>query len=361
MVPLCVYHKADLDGVCSAAIVKHFVPECELHGMDYGDEFPWDRVMPTVGVSDPASVGEYPRTVCMVDFSLGLDDMTRLAEAAELVWIDHHKTAIEALCVPGGPRFKYYNCRSSYAACELTWESLRHSVDEAIPEAVRLLGAYDSWRKDDPDWDTKIMPFQYGMRSIPGIYAPKCPAWENHCWLPSGERTQLSNVFQTQCLGAAVLSFQQQQNRKVAEAGAFEARLALPDPYKQPIVVEDKEGNHSVVHPGPRYRLEGGKCERISDAVLPVYRCVCLNTPIYNSQAFDSVWDPGKHDVMVAFAKVVVKSQVYRGDLGGQVRWKVSLYSVKPEVDCGEIAKAFGGGGHKGAAGFMCDWLPWEN
>ena len=46
MKPICFYHKADLDGVCSAAIVKHFVPECELYGIDYGDEFPWALVRP---------------------------------------------------------------------------------------------------------------------------------------------------------------------------------------------------------------------------------------------------------------------------------------------------------------------------
>lgn len=27
---------------------------------------------------------------------------------------------------------------------------------------------------------------------------------------------------------------------------------------------------------------------------------------------------------------------------------------------CGAIAKALGGGGHKGAAGFVCDDLPWN-
>lgn len=36
MNPICFYHKADLDGVCSAAIVKHFVPECE--------QLPWVKL-----------------------------------------------------------------------------------------------------------------------------------------------------------------------------------------------------------------------------------------------------------------------------------------------------------------------------
>jgi len=39
-------------------------------------------------------------------------------------------------------------------------------------------------------------------------------------------------------------------------------------------------------------------------------------------------------------------------------RFTVSLYSEDPDVDCAEIAKTFGGGGHHGAAGFVCSQLP---
>jgi len=38
----------------------------------------------------------------------------------------------------------------------------------------------------------------------------------------------------------------------------------------------------------------------------------------------------------------------------------VSLYSEKPEVDCADICKQHGGGGHKGAAGFQCQELPFK-
>ena len=37
--------------------------------------------------------------------------------------------------------------------------------------------------------------------------------------------------------------------------------------------------------------------------------------------------------------------------------WNFSLYNDNGEVDCSQIAKQFGGGGHKGAAGFR---LPTE-
>lgn len=34
-------------------------------------------------------------------------------------------------------------------------------------------------------------------------------------------------------------------------------------------------------------------------------------------------------------------------------KWHVSLYNDNGEVDCSKIAKTYGGGGHKGAAGFL--------
>lgn len=40
-------------------------------------------------------------------------------------------------------------------------------------------------------------------------------------------------------------------------------------------------------------------------------------------------------------------------------RFTVSLYSIKG-VDVSEICKKYGGGGHSGAAGFVCDQLPWR-
>ena len=91
---ICFFHRADFDGVCSAAIVKKFVPDCELYGIDYGDEFPWDKVsmcqVAMVGAAEPEK-----RQVYMVDFSLKPDDMKRLAACCDLVWIDHHKVCVD--------------------------------------------------------------------------------------------------------------------------------------------------------------------------------------------------------------------------------------------------------------------------
>ena len=58
-----------------------------------------------------------------------------------------------------------------------------------------------------------------------------------------------------------------------------------------------------------------------------------------NSLMFDSIYDPTKHKLMVGY------------EHDGQ-KWTVSLYTTHDDVDCSEIAKSMGGGGHAKAAGF---------
>lgn len=117
MKPLILWHRADFDGVCSAAIAKKFVPDAELFGIDYGDEFPWDKVSPRLGEMettpggaarpDPERPGialvqdpglRWPiekRAVYLLDFSLPPEDMKKLAACCDLVWIDHHKVCLD--------------------------------------------------------------------------------------------------------------------------------------------------------------------------------------------------------------------------------------------------------------------------
>ena len=75
---------------------------------------------------------------------------------------------------------------------------------------------------------------------------------------------------------------------------------------------------------------------------------LAVNKGLANSQLFDSVWDIEKYPIAIAF--------VWCGD-----KWTVSLYTtVETEIDVSEIAKSYGGGGHKCAAGFQCKELPFR-
>jgi oligoribonuclease NrnB/cAMP/cGMP phosphodiesterase (DHH superfamily) len=375
MNPICFYHKADLDGVCSAAIVKHFVPECELYGIDYGDEFPWDLVRPGPEAdTDPLWMHLFKpengykcgdnwetltvkkRTVYMVDISLPYEGMVRLAEVSNLTWLDHHKTALEA---NEGLRARGMR-DTTRAACELAWvwmslfpdpEKMPDSYtfeefDGDLPEAVRLLGRYDVWDKDHPEWESRILPFQYGMRTFKWSYDPNSTSWGT---LFAANSAVTEFVARVVAHGESILRYQAEVNRKACEAGAHEFVWTMPDPELQPRTETDKDGNTVLIQPtGMKFKVVDGKCKRVPNNVMPSFRVLACNTIVFNSNFFDGFFDPEKHDVMCAYSR--------RSD----GKWKVSLYTTKDEIDCGAIAKHFGGGGHKGAAGFVCTKLPWD-
>ena len=81
-------------------------------------------------------------------------------------------------------------------------------------------------------------------------------------------------------------------------------------------------------------------CRRAFVAEIMGYKAICLNMPDVSSLTFESVYDPAVHDLMIGFTV-------------GTSHCGYSLRSDK--IDCSEIARAFGGGGHKGAAGFAIE------
>ena len=144
----CWYHSADLDGKCAGAIVKFVHPEAVLYPIDYGAMFPYDEV-------------DEDDLVYMVDFCLQpFDDMIKLAESVEkLVWIDHHKSNIEAFIeqIPKGREVFSANTRLGIGACQLVWEYLL--PQRKVPYAIQLVA-----QADVNDWeDPNALPFKYAL------------------------------------------------------------------------------------------------------------------------------------------------------------------------------------------------------
>ena len=290
----CFYHSADLDGKCSAAIVRRKYPDIELIGIDYGQPFPWDDITPD-------------EAVIMVDFSLQpFGDMVRLSRVARLCWIDHHKSALDEAKVAGwlsdrtlheaatgkeaADLFVPGIRRDGIGACAQTWEYLYPG--EEMPRAVHLLAEYDVWNHSDPD----CLPFQYGSR----LYdlKPENGMWEVLLMEPSQTQEGLVDD------GKIILEYQSQQNKGHARTLCFDAEL----------------GDLKVL---------------------------AANAGPTNSQFFDSLWDREKYHAMCLFQ--------WRPKGG---KWTVSLYSDRDDVDVSEACKVRGGGGHKGAAGFQCAEVP---
>ena len=80
------------------------------------------------------------------------------------------------------------------------------------------------------------------------------------------------------------------------------------------------------------------------EKIFEGHKAIVINRGSTNSQMFNSVWDESKYDIMITF--------VYKGN-----KYTVSLYTTKANIDVSEIAKKYGGGGHKQAAGFQCKEL----
>lgn len=225
----CFFHSADLDGHCSGAIVLSELPDCEMIPINYGDPFPWDRIEP----------GE---EVLMVDFSLQpFADMLRLNELATLVWIDHHKTAMDDAEAAGvhidGIR------REGLGACALVWEWFR--LTEPVPYGVRLLAEYDVWQHDDPN----CLALQYGLR-LENTW-PESDIWRRVLT----HRPELADII---LRGGIALQADEKTNQIYADSCAYETIF---------------EGLH----------------------------CVALNRLCCNSRAFDSVVDPALHDAMLTW------------------------------------------------------------
>jgi oligoribonuclease NrnB/cAMP/cGMP phosphodiesterase (DHH superfamily) len=275
-----IYHSRDLDGWTSAAILQHYLggkTNLSLIGYDYGQPF---------------SVKSLPEgePVIMIDVSMPMDIMREISERSSnrFMWIDHHISAINEY--KQHKPFLNAMLDTSIAACELAWKYCY--LDKQLPFAVLLLGQYDTWRNSDYEkWNELILPFQFGMRM--------------HCNSPE--------TFDTTLL-----------------EDSDDSTLLIRDVIREGKIVlkyQDQVNEHS--------------CKRAFEIEFEGLRAICINAGGIGSDAFKSVYNEAKHDIMLTFA--------YGGGF-----WTVSLYTTKKDtVNCSVLAKKYGGGGHVAAAGFQ--------
>jgi oligoribonuclease NrnB/cAMP/cGMP phosphodiesterase (DHH superfamily) len=86
---------------------------------------------------------------------------------------------------------------------------------------------------------------------------------------------------------------------------------------------------------------EEGIMENAFETIIDGYKALAINHNRLNNRSIYTA----QYDIFLTFHRI-------------RNQWRVSLYSEK--IDVGLLAKKFGGGGHKGAAGFICQELPFE-
>ena len=233
----------------------------------------------------------------------------------DLIWIDHHKSAIEKYGSTGlHDRIPGYRI-DGVAACRLAWQWFdyeakgldghRNQLDPNLPTkeeftdrkvseplAVRLAGEYDIWDKRDERADV----FQFGLRSVD----VGADFWEA--------------LLQTDGVGEKAVT-------ELLENGYLLQRY--------------QQRNDAGIM-GRSFQVEW---EGLKFLVLNVTRC--------NSLTFASKDVPETgHDALMGF-------------YSDGKKWNVSLYHAKhrTELDLSQIAVRYGGGGHRGACGFQLDDL----
>lgn len=239
---ICLFHNSDLDGQCSGALIKMMYPECEMYGINYGEEFPWDEV-----------AGHYDK-IFVVDFCLQpFEDMVKLQRSSgyKVVWIDHHKSTIEAheKWNSENDELKIDGIRKvGIGACKLVFDYIKKEAEVkkyTIPTFISLLAEYDVWDHSNP----MTLPFQYGMRL-------QNTSPENvDFWFSLFDVEQVNRIAED---GSIILKYEQIENEKYIKSTYFETEF------------------------------EG-------------FRCICTNKMLTNSKVFDSVWDSSKYDVMLTF------------------------------------------------------------
>lgn len=210
---ICFYHN-DNDGHASGAVVRKYYEDCcrgkydvanrrqylplKMFEINYGMPIPWKEITRN-------------ERVVIVDFSFEPDDVERLLSLTEdVVWIDHHETALVEL-----EEFDLWGLRRiGTAACELAWEFF--FKDEPTPPAIQLVGDYDVWKFDYGD---KTICFKYGM-DIYNFDPGTKEGWDRWIWLFSNNEYTTDYYIQQ---GLPIKKYTEAHNEKYLNSLGFYA------------------------------------------------------------------------------------------------------------------------------------------
>ena len=282
---ICIYHSRDLDGWMSAAVVKLKFPDVELIGWDYGQPIP---------DLNPEKHSE----LIMVDISFPPEIMESLRDPFNLIWIDHHLSAIQQNKWIEGSGFGKGIRRVDFAACELTWKFF--FPDQEMPEIVRLLGRYDCFGHKGTAEELTVLQFQYGARA----------AISN----PDDAYKYLSRI------------------------------VNCPDP-PETTTFHNILDNGRAIYKYLCTEAQQTYAKRFS-TLFDGHTFACVNQERFNPINFGIDYHKDGYDGFACFWY-------------NKGKWSFSLYNDNGLVDCSEICKSRGGGGHKGASGFVTDNIDW--
>lgn len=337
-----IYHSADFDGIFCREIAHKFLgaDDVEYIGWNFGDptlEIPSGRIY----------VLDLP-VDRVFGFTYKPEDVTGNPpqHPEGLIWIDHHQTSIAThpSRIPG------YRI-DGVAACRLAWQwflmergehdgnirvniggvdvvnfslpSKQDFVDRKVyePWSVRLAGEYDIWDKRDPDAEL----FQHGLRSR---------VLSSRDWSEMLEPDQPATATNMDAMIEAGVQ------GVLKPDGTLKNHITIGLLRNGTTIqfVRDNEYREVITSQGFDIEFEGLK-----------FLACCSHECDIRSHLFVAGIKP-HHEALFGFT--------YTGK-----DWRVSLYHApgKEHHDLSLIAKKHGGGGHRGACGFISTKLPFLN
>ena len=127
---VCIYHGNCADGFTAAWVVKKVHPDCNFHAGFYRD--------PPPDVKDSI--------VYIVDFSYSREIMESIVrDAARVIHIDHHETAIRAMEGYIDSKFEsFYSPENTESGAMLCWKYFFPNVD--VPDIIKHVDDRDRWK-----------------------------------------------------------------------------------------------------------------------------------------------------------------------------------------------------------------------
>lgn len=289
---LIVSHSADFDGILAGEACKY--GHQKRHPDDYIEIRGWDFGNPRISTVgfDLTYVLDLPPTAL---------DEESMSNTYSIIWIDHHKSAIQEF----DDQYPFGLRMDGVAACRLVWQYFFNEYEETIskeafvnravkePLLIRLAGEYDVFDHHDP----LAVPLQYGLT----VAKNNKQYWDS--FLLSNFSGEVDELYEAAESGLSIKRYIAAQNEELlAKFG------------------------HDVKFAGLNF--------------------LCINNWKFNSQTFESGLKP-QHDAMLGWR--------YNG---ANKTCTVSLYGRKDrqDIDLSVIATRLGGGGHKHACGFTCDF-----
>lgn len=294
-----VFYHNDMDGITAARVILTHMRnqgkkprEKDFIKMDYAKEFPIDII-------------EDAEEVWIVDYSIEPEQMRKLlSKTHRVIWIDHHKSAIE----------KYNNFgeeilglrADGIAGCVLTWWYIYGKMVET-----------ENFVKDYP-------------HNALSVYRAQVPRYI----LLAGDWDVWDHLYgmETKCYTIC-----------------FNARINNPfDDFSFNFLVNDiekftEDGLSMIEY---RNGWADGLLKRYGfETKIDGIRAYVINLGNANSEFFGNLIN--QYDIVGTFC--------FNGD-----KWTTSLYSNKNYIDCAEICAKRNGGGHKGAAGFVSNEIPFK-